>query len=124
MTYSWLMLSYPRGRSGIGILVVRLTAAGLALAVAGQQLFAGQMSLLSFSAAASAVFLALGLFTPVCAAISSALSLAEALGNQHLMPSVAGTLVFLCVSLLLLGPGAFSVDALVFEPRKITLPPR
>ena len=118
------MLSYPRGRSGIGILILRLTAAGLVLTIAGQQLFAGQMSFLSFAVAASAIFLALGLFTPVCAGLTGSLSLAQAVGPQHVMLSIAVTAASLCVSLIFLGPGAYSVDGLVFEPRRITLPTR
>jgi hypothetical protein len=114
--------------AGVGLLLLR-TATGLVTAWQGARLVAGADSAwlesgAGLTAILAAAALIVGLLTPCAAAlvaIGAALSVARA--GVPIMVSheglVQGLVLIDAVSLVLLGPGAFSVDARLFGRREI-----
>jgi hypothetical protein len=95
-----LFSSFPDGRPGAGLLILRITvAAGLLLQTG------------SAPALVVAAPLAAGFMTPAAAVVSVAIAL------LYDAPYVAA----IAAALALLGPGAFSVDAKLFGRREIVI---
>jgi len=95
-----LFSSFPDGRPGAGLLILRIA---LAYGMADQMI-----------GIAVAPLLVLGFMTPAGAVIAAAIALF--FGS----PSVAA----IAIALALLGPGAFSVDAKLFGRREIVIDER
>jgi len=124
--------SFPRGRFGVGLLVLR-AAFGMAILAHGLSLLTNDHATMrgiggGLAATAAGSLLVAGLLTSLLAAISGGLC------AWILVPSLPGGLlvdvrglailaVFVGLSIALLGPGAFSIDALLFGPREIVIPP-
>jgi len=110
---------FPAGFIGGGLLLLRLSTAGSLLLLTG--LNSDVANWLQFLAILTAVGLCAGLQTRVLAALSLVaplLALAPApvpLTAVHVIDAVA---------LALTGPGAWSVDAVLFGRRKVILPDR
>lgn len=129
---------YPAGRSGTALLLLRFIA-GLAFIFHGLPkvkdvgAFAGMLHLPPFLAAIAAyteviggALLILGLLTPL-AALFIAVEMLVALFTVHLPAhdpfvnpagrscELAAVYLFVMAALLLTGPGAFSVDAMMFR---------
>jgi uncharacterized membrane protein YphA (DoxX/SURF4 family) len=118
------MLSFPSGSSGLGLILLRLTASCLLLAIAYGNLSRGDASLLSFLAIILAIFLTLGLFTIVTSSLAAALTIALViLLHQQSFAKSAVTAV-VCLALALLGAGAYSIDARLFGQRRVIWPNR
>jgi uncharacterized membrane protein YphA (DoxX/SURF4 family) len=130
-----LFTTFPSGSPGLGLLLLRLAVAaallthgGASLAVSGAGPDTRAVGAL---AAVTGGLLAAGFLTPLCGALASALAAGLALS---LLPSPrtnifeAGlpslVVVLTAVALVLVGPGAFSVDAVLFGRREITFPRR
>jgi hypothetical protein len=126
-----LFSTFPDGRPGAGLLLLRWAIAGWFLVVSGTYLAQGGWGRLAvgFLAGASGVSLLIGFLTPlgVLAGLGSiGLCLSwPPLGtpiflNELLASSLA---VIAAAAVFLLGPGAHSVDARLFGRREISIPP-
>jgi uncharacterized membrane protein YphA (DoxX/SURF4 family) len=103
-------------------MLLRITASGLLMTVACENLSRGDTSVLSVSAIVLAIFLMLGLFTRAASCLAAVLIVALSLlvHQQSLAASAAALAV--CVSLALLGAGAYSIDAQLFGQRRVVWP--
>jgi len=119
-----LFHAFPDGRSGFGLLLLRV-----AVAIVGIVLGAGEITshaepgfgnyVRGVIGVAGGVSLVLGLLTPVAAVAIDAAVLWMGLRCRLCF----GLLLASTVSLLLQGPGAFSLDARLFGWREIIIPP-
>jgi hypothetical protein len=95
--------NYPSGISGVGLLLLRLSiAAALLSRGTDTPILAG------------AALVVLGFLNPLSALLAAILA---AVSPNPSMINAA-----ICLSLLLIGPGAFSLDARLFSRREIVIP--
>jgi uncharacterized membrane protein YphA (DoxX/SURF4 family) len=115
-------VSFPRGSSGLGLMLLRITASGLLVAIACHNLSRGDAGLISVVFVVLAIFLTLGLFTILVSSVAASLTLVFFifLHQETLSASVATSAV--CIALALLGAGAYSVDARLFGQRRVVWP--
>jgi uncharacterized membrane protein YphA (DoxX/SURF4 family) len=112
--------NYPGGKSGVGLLLLRA-------AIGGTAVFQGVRSLMDrgnpttwtvliacVTIGAGACLL-LGFLTPVAAALAG-------LGATLINASPGLPIAILATTIILLGPGALSVDSLLFGRRQILIP--
>lgn len=127
-------LTYPSGRPGVGLLLLR-SAVGLAAAAQGvaylsghddSSLWASAACLLAF---ATGSLLLVGFLTPLACIVVGlgSTALAFSVPPAETYGVLLGGLFFLFVmstatATLLLGPGAYSLDARLFGRREIILP--
>ena len=103
-------------------MLLRITAAGLLVAIACNNLSRGDASLLSVSVVILAIFLTLGFFTIVVSSLATALIIALfLLLHQETLAACVVTSAA-CIALALLGGGAYSVDARLFGQRRVVWP--
>ncbi|WP_041586004.1 hypothetical protein [Terriglobus saanensis] len=103
-------------------MLLRITASGLLVAVACNNLSRGDASVLSVSIMILAIFLALGLFTVAASSLAAVISMTlPFLLHQETLAASTVT-VSVCVALALLGAGAYSVDARLFGQRRVVWP--
>jgi hypothetical protein len=113
--------SCTRGMRGVALLVLRGSVTSLILiGTQGQHLFAAP-SIVTLAVGAIGVGLCLGILTVVCAitAIAGGVSLFM---TGHIASSYSGVVTLcLCSVVSILGPGAYSLDCVLFGRRKIVL---
>ncbi len=130
-----LYSTFPGGRPGIGLLLLR-TAVGLFAAAGGISCLSGPFT--SFSGKwflgpvliMSGTALAAGFLTPIAGLLVGICFLGIAFSwfpapswALHDVKLVAFAMIITAVALALLGPGAFSLDGRLFGRREIVIPP-
>lgn len=107
-----LFAMFPTAGPGIGLLLLRVAVA-MPLAAG-----AAPIAALPWLPIAVACGLAVGVATPVFAALAVALHLVRAAGAAPLGAPVL-TAVLAAIALALLGPGAYSIDARLYGRRRV-----
>jgi uncharacterized membrane protein YphA (DoxX/SURF4 family) len=134
MVLQRLFTTFPGGLAGIGLLLLRLTAAGMTATQGAAYLSAlhgltpiitGLVMLLV------SILLAVGLLTPVSAAVLGVATLclhlsllAQPTWNVFEAKTTTLLVVVMIASVCLLGPGSFSFDSYLFGRREIIIPRR
>ncbi len=116
-----MLLSFPRGRSGLGIIVLRITIAAVIPIVESTQLLIGLSSALSVAVMGLAIFVGVGLFTSASSALA-AIFIGGLVFMSHSDVVIHLTLAAICTALTLMGGGAYSIDGLLHGQRRIKFP--
>ena len=117
------MTSFARGAPGLGLLILRLTVTVNIIAIVFRYPISSVIAVNALGIAVLSFFLSVGLFTFVTSCFAGAVMVlfyAIMLGDGAAIPAVS--IGSMCTVLALSGPGAYSVDALLWGPRRITYP--
>jgi hypothetical protein len=123
-----LFPSFPQGRAGAGLLLLRAGVGAIVLArtltAFVPELQGGELAVLVVGACIGGLLI-VGLLTPLAAAVLCASTLLAMRGPSGggAAPDAALLLGVVSSALVLIGPGAYSFDARLFGPREIIVPP-
>ncbi|MGA9255758.1 MAG: hypothetical protein WBV98_04075 [Candidatus Sulfotelmatobacter sp.] len=115
-----LYSTFARGWPGIGLLVLRVTAAIIAFHFSRSALALNWSLLTTVIEGAAALLLCVGLWTPIAGGMMAGIAVWTAFSR----PGDPWALILLAavgVALAMLGPGAWSIDALLFGRRRMIL---
>ena len=116
---------FPQGGPGIGLLLLRISAAGLfALNLTSRFNFPSLNWVLISLISLISLGLLLGFLTPILSVIACLAAGANLLLADQAIVTVYILRILLSASLFFLGPGAYSVDARLFGLRVTVVPPR
>lgn len=115
-----LFSTFPNGWPGAGLLLLRLTA-GLCLALVELSRLSGlsESSVLALRVGrlAAGLLLIVGMWTPVAGVAQALIEVCTGIGEpSNMLPAIAASIG---LSLAMLGPGAWSVDARLFGRKRI-----
>ncbi len=120
-----LFSTFPNDWPGCGLLILRLTAAAPLLVGSasffGDAIHHPSAPALDFIALATGGLLVVGFCTPLSALLQIALELCLMYFSRNVLVDHA-VLAAIGASLLMLGPGAWSIDAKLFGRRRIEFP--
>ncbi len=114
---------FPQGGPGIGLLLLRIAAAGMFALNLSHQFPSLHWFLISFIGLVS-LGLLLGFLTPILSVIACLAAAANLLLADQSIEVVFILRILLSAALFFLGPGAYSVDARLFGLRVTVVPPR
>jgi uncharacterized membrane protein YphA (DoxX/SURF4 family) len=115
-----LYSTFARGWPGMGLLCLRVTAAITAFHFSGSALALNWSLLTTMTEGAAALLLCAGLWTPIAGSMLSGLAV-WAVFSRTGDPWTLVLLAAVGVALAMLGPGAWSIDALLFGRRRVIL---
>jgi putative oxidoreductase len=115
-----LYSTFARGWPGIGLLVLRATAAITAFHFSGSALVLNWSLLTTVIEGAAALLLCAGLWTPIAGSMMAGVAVWTAFSRTG-DPWPLILLAAVGVGLAMLGPGAWSIDALLFGRRRMIL---
>jgi putative oxidoreductase len=119
--------NYPNSWQGAGLFLLRLALGCSSISVAALQLLAGVMLLgevVLLVQIVSAGLLVLGLCTPIVGIILAVVELEGAIVYADHLALTDLLLAAIAVTLVMTGPGAWSIDARLFGRRRIDVAPR
>jgi hypothetical protein len=119
--------AFPRGLPAAGLLILRIVA-GAMVETHGWRLATGPAETpgsrcLGVVAIVLGGAVQIGVFTSISGSLLALGALAAAAVREDELPAGTFAFVSLCIGLALTGPGAMSVDALLFGPREVRFPP-
>ena len=115
-----LYSTFARGWPGVGLILLRLTAAITAFHLSGSAPASNRTLSTIVIERAAALLLCGGLWTPIAAGVLAVLAIWTAVSRND-DPWVLILLASVGIALAMLGPGAWSIDALLFGRRRLTL---
>ena len=115
-----LYSTFARGWPGVGLLFLRLSAAIIAFHISGEALALHQRLSSSVMEDAVALLLCAGLWTPIAGGVLAGLAVWTAFSRTD-EPWALILLASVGLALAMLGPGAWSIEALLFGRRRLTL---
>ena len=110
--------TFPSRGAGVALLLLRFTIAGALLAQSCVCLPPGTDLIVAIYVLAACLLVA-GLFTPMVAVATAALSAGTIMLCREL--AVAGLMIAILVALALLGAGSYSVDAKLYGRRRLVI---
>jgi hypothetical protein len=115
-----LYSTFARGWPGMGLLCLRATAAITAFHFSGSALALNWSLLTTMTEGAAALLLCAGLWTPIAGSMMAGVAVWTAFSRPG-DPWALMLLAAVGVALAMLGPGAWSIDALLFGRRRVIL---
>jgi uncharacterized membrane protein YphA (DoxX/SURF4 family) len=118
-----LFSAFPTGAPGIALIVLRVS---LAVAISDNCLDAiipPVLPLICLAVAAQSLLLCLGFLTPFVSVIACAFELTALFTTGHVDGRFIALSSVNAAAIVLLGPGAYSLDARLFARREIVFPP-
>jgi hypothetical protein len=118
---------FPQGGPGIGLLLLRIAAAGMLVLNITHRFNFSSNALHWFTVSLIgliAIGLLLGFLTPILTTIACVAAVANLLLADQPIDVVYIIRILTSAALLFLGPGAYSVDAKLFGLRVTVVPPR
>lgn len=118
---------FPQGGPGVGLLLLRIAAAGMFALNLKQQFNVSSNALYWFLVSLIALIslgLLLGFLTPILTILACVAAVANLLLADQTIDMVYILRILTSAALFFLGPGAYSVDARLFGLRVTVVPPR
>jgi uncharacterized membrane protein YphA (DoxX/SURF4 family) len=115
-----LFSTFANGWPGLGLVVQRVVIAGTVFYLASFAISSGSGHLAAvpqYAAAIAGLFLLLGFCTPIAGSVVAAIELWIFFSSNN--PAIPLVLAAFAASLAMIGPGAWSIDALLFGRKHI-----